>query len=267
MNFTNILIAIAVLGAMGAIFGAALAFAAKIFHVEVDPREAAIRECLAGANCGGCGFPGCDGYAKAVAEGKAPTNKCVAGGAECAAKVAEIMGVSAGAGEKMVAFVPCSGCEGVAEKRFNYTGPIDCQAAMLFGGKSNKLCTFACIGLGNCERACQFDAMHVINGIAHVDRSKCVGCGACVDTCPKNIVQLIPESLRIHPACSSHDKGGVVMKVCTAGCIGCMKCQRECPAGAIVVKDALAEVDPEKCIGCGKCAEVCPRHIITDFTV
>ena len=262
----TILLAILVLGVLGAIFGALLAFASQIFYVEVDPKQAAVREALAGANCGGCGYPGCDGYAAAVARGEAPCNKCVAGGVETAAKLAEIMGATVDTADKMVAFVPCSGCEGVAEKRFNYTGPIDCQAAMLFGGKSNKLCTFACIGLGNCERACQFDAMHVVNGIAHVDRSKCVGCGACVDICPKNIVQLIPESLRIHPACSSHDKGGVVMKVCTAGCIGCMKCQRECPAGAIVVKDALAEVDPEKCIGCGKCAEVCPRHIITDFT-
>ena len=265
MNFTNILIAIAVLGAMGAIFGAALAFAAKIFYVEVDPKEAAVRECLAGANCGGCGYPGCDGYAKAVAEGKAPVNGCVAGGQEAADKIAEIMGVSAGAGEKHVAYVPCHGCSDVAVPRFEYNGPQDCQAAMLFGGKSNKLCTFACIGLGNCVRACQFDAMHIVNGIAQVNRANCVGCGACVDTCPKSIVKLIPESQRIMPACSSHDKGALVMKACKVGCIGCMKCQRECPAEAIVVKDALAVVDPEKCIGCGKCAEVCPRHIIVDF--
>ena len=261
----SILLSMLVLGVLGGIFGGLLAFASKIFYVEVDPKQAAVREALAGANCGGCGYPGCDGYAAAVAKGEAPCNRCVAGGAETAAKVAEIMGASNEASEKMVAFVPCSGCEGVAEKRFNYTGPEDCQAAMLFGGKSNKLCTFACIGLGNCVRACQFDAMHIVNGIAQVNRANCVGCGACVDTCPKSIVKLIPESLRIHPGCSSHDKGGVVMKVCKAGCIGCMKCQRECPAGAIVVKDALAEVDPEKCIGCGKCAEVCPRHIIVDF--
>ena len=261
----TILLSMLVLGALGGIFGALLAFASKIFYVEVDPKQAAVREVLAGANCGGCGYPGCDGYAAAVARGEAPCNKCVAGGAAVAEKVSEIMGVSADAADKMVAFVPCSGCEGVAEKRFNYTGPIDCQAAMLFGGKSNKLCTFACIGLGNCERACQFDAMHVINGIAHVDRSKCVGCGACVDTCPKNIVQLIPESLRIHPACSSHDKGGVVMKMCSVGCIGCMKCQRECPADAIVVKDNLAQVDPSKCVQCGHCADICPRHIIEYF--
>ena len=262
---TTILLSIAVLGVLGAVFGAILAFAAKIFYVEVDPKQEQVRECLAGANCGGCGYPGCDGYAAAVAKGEAPTNKCVAGGAEAAAKIAEIMGVSAGAAEKMVAFVPCSGAEGVAEKRFNYNGPQDCQAAMLFGGKSNKLCTFACIGLGNCVKACQFDAMHIVNGVAKVDRDKCVGCGACVDTCPKSIVKLIPESQKIMPVCRNMDKGAQVMKICSAGCIGCMKCQRECPADAIVVKDNLAPVDTSKCVGCGHCADVCPRHIITWF--
>ncbi len=263
---TTILLAMLVLGILGAIFGGLLAFASQIFYVEVDPKQAAVREALAGANCGGCGYPGCDGYAAAVAKGEAPCNRCVAGGAAVADKVSAIMGVSNDSAEKNVAFVRCSGATGIAEMRFNYSGPQDCQAAMLFGGQSNKLCTFACIGLGNCERACQFDAMHVINGVAKVDRSKCVGCGACVDTCPKNIVTLIPESQRIMPACSSHDKGGAVMKICSVGCIGCMKCQRECPTGAIVVKDALAVVDTEKCIQCGHCAEVCPRHIIMDFT-
>ena len=161
----KILYAVLVLGALGGIFGALLAIASKIFHVEVDPKQEAVRACLAGANCGGCGYPGCDGYAAAVAKGEAPINKCVAGGEEAAKKIAGIMGVSADASEKIVAFVPCSGCEGVAEARFNYTGPQDCRSAMLFGGKSNKLCTYACIGYGNCVKACQFDAMHIENGI------------------------------------------------------------------------------------------------------
>ena len=261
----SILYSVLVLGALGAVFGALLAIAAKIFHVEVDPKQAAVRQCLAGANCGGCGYPGCDGYAAAVAAGEAPCNKCVAGGAETAAKVAEIMGVSADAAEKMVAFVPCSGAADLAEPRFNYSGPIDCRAAMLFGGKSSKLCTFACIGLGNCAKACQFDAMHIENGVARVQRSHCVGCGACVDACPKSIVKLIPESQRIMPACSSKDKGPIVMKNCKVGCIGCMKCQRECPADAIVVTDNLAQVDVTKCVQCGHCADICPRHIITYF--
>jgi len=261
----TILFSILVLSVMGALFGAVLAFASKIFHVETDPREAAVRECLAGANCGGCGYPGCDGYAKAVAAGEAPCNKCVAGGPEAAAKIAEIMGVANDTAEKMLAFVPCSGSAGIAEARFNYSGPVDCRAAMLFGGKSSKLCTFACIGLGNCARACQFDAMHVENGVAKVDRSKCVGCGACVEACPKNIVRLIPESQKIMPACGNRDKGAQVMKICKVGCIGCMKCQRECPADAITVVNNLAQVDLDKCVQCGHCADICPRHIIDYF--
>ena len=261
----TILLSILVLGVLGGVFGALLAFASKIFHVEVDPKQAAVREALAGANCGGCGYPGCDGYAAAVAKGEAPCNRCVAGGEATAKRVAEIMGVSSEGAEKMVAFVPCSGTTGHAELRFNYTGPEDCQAAMLFGGKSNKTCTFACVGLGNCVRACQFDAMHIVDGVAKVDRSKCVGCGACVDICPKSIPKLIPESQKIMPACSNKDKGAKVMKMCDVGCIGCMKCQRECPADAIVVKDNLAVVDVEKCVQCGHCADICPRHIINYF--
>ena len=237
MDFTLILEGIAVLGIMGAVFGALLAFAAKIFHVEVDPKQEAVRECLAGANCGGCGYPGCDGYAAAVAAGQAPVNCCVAGGQEAADKIAAIMGVSAGAEEKMVAFVPCSGAEGVAVKRFNYKGPQDCQAAMLFGGKSNKECRFACIGLGNCARACKFGAMHIVNGVAKVDRDKCVGC-------------------------RNQDKGAVTRKICDVGCIGCMKCQRECPAEAIKIENFVSTIDYDKCVGCGHCADICPRGII-----
>ena len=259
---TSILLAILVLGVLGGIFGAILAFASQIFHVEVDPKQEAIRSCLAGANCGGCGYPGCDGYAAAVAAGEAPTNRCVAGGAEAAEHIARIMGVDAGAAEKMVAFVPCSGTEGHAEMRFNYSGPVDCRAAMLFGGKSNKTCTFACIGLGNCVKVCQFDAMHIVDGVAKVDRSKCVGCGACADTCPKSIIKMIPESQKVIPACGNKDKGAKVMKMCDFGCIGCMKCQRECPAEAIKIENFVSTIDYDKCVGCGHCSDICPRGIL-----
>jgi len=257
-----VIYAVIVLGVMGAVFGAILAFASKIFYVEVDPKQAAVRECLAGANCGGCGFAGCDGYAAAVAKGEAPVNKCVAAGEAGAAKIAEIMGVSADGAAKMVAFVPCSGVEGKAVKRFNYSGPKNCQAAMLFGGKSNMDCRFACIGLGNCADACQFGAMKIVDGVAKVDREQCVGCGACVNACPKKLVKLIPYDQYCMPACSSCDKGAVVMKACDAGCIGCMKCQKECPADAIVVENNLAKINVSKCVQCGHCADICPRKII-----
>ena len=249
MDFTLILEGIAVLGIMGAVFGALLAFAAKIFHVEVDPKQEAVRECLAGANCGGCGYPGCDGYAAAVAAGQAPVNCCVAGGQEAADKIAAIMGVSAGA-------------EGVAVKRFNYKGPQDCQAAMLFGGKSNKECRFACIGLGNCAKACKFGAMHIVNGVAKVDRDKCVGCMACAEACPKKIIEKVPYKQAVLVGCRNQDKGAVTRKICDVGCIGCMKCQRECPAEAIKIENFVSTIDYDKCVGCGHCAEICPRGII-----
>ena len=255
-------LAVVVLGIMGAVFGLVLGFAAKIFHVDVDPKVSAVRECLAGANCGGCGFAGCDAYAAAVAAGEAPTNKCVAGGAAAAEKVAAVMGVEASAATKMVAFVPCAGETGVAARRFNYSGPQNCQSAMLFGGRDNKDCKFACVGLGNCVKACQFGAMNIVNGVAKVDRDKCVGCGACAEACPKKMIRLVPYDQKVIPTCSSKEKGAVVMKQCDAGCIGCMKCERECPAEAIKVTDNLAAIDYSKCIQCGHCADICPRHII-----
>ena len=262
MDFMLIVKAVAVLGIMGAVFGAVLAFAAKIFYVEVDPKQEAVRECLAGANCGGCGYPGCDGYAAAVAAGKAPVNCCVAGGAAAAEKIAAIMGVDAGSEEKMVAFVPCSGGEGVAVKRFNYKGPQNCQAAMLFGGKSNKECQFACIGLGNCAKACKFDAMHIVNGVAKVDRDKCVGCMACADACPKKIIKKVPYSQAVLVGCRNQDKGAVTRKICDVGCIGCMKGQRECPAEAIKIENFVCTIDYDKCVGCGHCSDICPRGIL-----
>lgn len=258
----NVLNAVLVLGIMGAVFGAVLAVASKVFHVDVDEHITQVREVLPGANCGGCGYAGCDGYAAAVGKGEAPPDKCVVGGSAVAAKVAAIMGIETCPQEKMVAFVPCSGGDGVAKNFFDYEGPQDCVAAMRFGNKGLKECQFSCIGLGTCVRACQFDAMHLVNGVAEVDREKCVACKACVAACPKDIVKMVPYTQKVLVGCRSNDKGARVMKVCTAGCIGCMKCQKECPTGAIVVTNSLAEIDYSKCIGCGKCAEVCPRHII-----
>jgi electron transport complex protein RnfB len=259
---SNIITAVLVLGIMGAVFGAVLAVAAKIFHVEQDPRISEVRAALAGANCGGCGFPGCDGYAAAVVKGEAKCNCCVAGGAATAAKVAAIMGEDAEPETKYVAFVPCSGTDDKAQMFFDYSGPRDCVAAMRFGNKGPKLCQFSCVGMGNCVRACPFGAMSVENGVAKVDREKCVGCMACAAVCPKHIIQKVPYDQKVLVGCHSNDKGAQTRKICEAGCIGCMKCQRECPAQAIVVENNLAVIDYDKCVGCGHCAEVCPRGII-----
>ena len=258
----NILYAILVLGVMGAVFGAVLAFAAKVFHVEQDPRIAEVRSALAGANCGGCGFPGCDAYAQAVVlEGAAP-NLCSPGGSKSAEKICEIMCLDNSAEAKYVAFVPCSGSSEKAKKLFEYEGPADCLAAMRFGNKGPKLCQFSCIGLGNCVNACMFGAMNIVNGVAEVDREKCVACMACAEACPKGIIKKVPYEQKVLVGCRSTDKGAAKRKVCDASCIACMKCQRECPHEAIVVENNIAVIDNDKCTGCGTCAKVCPRSII-----
>lgn len=264
--FINIVYAVVLLGVMGAVFGALLAIAAKIFHVQEDPRIAEVRGALAGANCGACGYAGCDGYAAAVVKDGAPPNKCAPGGEKTANKICSIMCLDAGAAEKEVAYVLCSGSSEVTKLLFNYNGPQDCRAAMSFGNKGPKLCRFACIGLGNCERACQFDAMHIVNSVAVVDREKCVACMMCAEACPKQIIKKVPYKQKVLVGCRSDEKGGVVIKQCGVGCIGCKKCENACPKDAIHVENNLAVIDYEKCIGCGLCASVCPREIIIPQT-
>lgn len=261
---TNVIYAIVVLGVMGAAFGLALAVASKVFAVEVDPREEAIAGLLPGANCGGCGYPGCGGYAAAVAAGEAPTNKCAAAGAEVAAQIAEIMGVEAGSTERMVAQVMCSGGNGNAVKKYIYSGVQDCAAANMLAGRGDNACAFACLGLGSCVNACAFDAIHVENGAAVVDHEACVGCMACAGVCPKNIIAAVPYAAQVTVPCSSKDKGAVTRKACAVGCIGCKMCERACESDAIHVVDNVAVIDYAKCTNCGACAAKCPRKIIVN---
>jgi Na+-translocating ferredoxin:NAD+ oxidoreductase RNF subunit RnfB len=260
----NIVYAILVLGVLGAVFGFVLAYASKIFAVKVDERQEEVLAALPGANCGGCGFPGCGGYAAAVVEGRAATNLCVAGGADCAAKVSEIMGTSAGNVEKSVAFVRCSGINNTV-KKYEFAGVSTCLAATMLPGKGPSECSFACFGLGDCVKVCQFGALDLIDGVAKVNREKCVGCRACVSACPKSIINMIPYSATITVPCNSLDKGPVVNKVCSAGCIACKLCEKVCPFDAIVVKDNLAVIDYTKCTACGACVQKCPRKLIKNL--
>ena len=258
----TILLSILVLGVLGAIFGALLALASKIFHVEVDPRQAAVREALAGANCGGCGYPGCDGYAAALADGsEEKTNKCTAGGNTVAQKLAEVCGTSFEETVKQVAFVHCRGnCE-VTQKKEVYQGTQSCKAAkLLFGGDG--ACQYGCLGYGDCAAVCPEQAIRVIGGVARVIPSRCIACGQCVKTCPQKIVSLIPEAAAVKIACSSKDKGVPAKKKCTAACIGCGLCQRKCPNGAVTVVNNVAVFDYDLCTGCGACQQACPQKCI-----
>lgn len=257
----TVILAVVVLGVMGLLFGVILGIASKVFAVKVDERLPLVQECLPGANCGGCGYPGCGGLASAIVEGKAPVNGCPVGGAAAAEKIAKIMGVAAGSGDKMVAHVHCSGTAANAEDKAKYEGLQECAAALRVAG-GPKACQFACVGLGTCERACPFNAIHVVDGVAVVDEEKCTACKKCVAACPQHIIDVIPAKNPVRVNCSSKAKGPEVMKVCKVGCIGCGLCQRTCKFDAIHVENGIAVIDYDKCKMCKMCAKACPRGII-----
>ena len=261
MDMMNILYAVLVLGALGGIFGLALALAGKIFFVKVDEREEAITGILPGANCGGCGFPGCAGCAAAIVGGTAAVNACLPGGNATAAKVADIMGVTAEETEKMVAFVRCSG-ENMA-KKYDYNGVQDCLGAMRVGSPQGpNVCANGCMGLGSCVKACRFGAMSIVDGVAKVDKEKCVACGACQAACPKHLIDMVPASQEVHVYCANTERGKDVKAVCESGCIGCTLCVKNCPNQAISMQGAIAVIDGTKCTNCGLCKEKCPAKVI-----
>ena len=259
----NVIYAIVVLGVLGAAFGLILAVASKIFEVKKDPREEAVLGCLAGANCGGCGFPGCAGLAAAIVKGEAPVNGCAPAGAEGAAKIAEIMGQEAPTGERQVAFVRCNGGTN-AKKRYEYVGVKDCISATKVAGSPLE-CAFGCLGFGSCVSACQFGAMSIgPGGAAVVDPEKCTNCGACMKACPRKLIVSVPANAKkVHVACANLDKGKAAMNVCSASCIGCGLCEKECKKDAIHVVNGVAVIDYDKCVGCKLCTKVCPRDAIS----
>ncbi|MBE6562853.1 MAG: RnfABCDGE type electron transport complex subunit B [Ruminococcaceae bacterium] len=261
MNALSIIIAFGVFIVLGAVIGLLLALASKVFHVEVDERIPAITECLPGANCGGCGFPGCSGLAEAIVAGTAKTNACTVGDDEVSEKIAEIMGVKAEKAVRMRAQVMCSGTEECSKKKLTYVGVSDCHAAAALGG-GDKACPNGCIGLGSCVKSCPFDAITVENGVASVDYVKCRGCGVCVASCPLHIIELIPYDSRHWVGCKSVSDGKMTRNVCDMGCIGCNICAKNCPEKAIVVENHVARIDYSKCTGCDLCISKCPRKII-----
>jgi Na+-translocating ferredoxin:NAD+ oxidoreductase subunit B len=257
----EVLTPVVVLGSMAVIMGLGLSYASRIFAVKIDERVGLIREALPGANCGGCGFPGCDGFANAIVDGKAESNGCPVGGDAVTAEISRIMGVEAVQGERMVARIMCNGKHNVSREKFDYYGIEDCFAAsQIFTG--HKACSYGCLGHGNCKKACPFDAIVIIEGITRVIEDRCRSCSKCVAACPKKIIEMVPASKKYFVVCRSRDKGPVTKKNCDVGCIGCTKCVKACPSSAISMEGPLAWIDTGKCTNCGECVKVCPTMAI-----
>ncbi len=261
----ELLTAILWLSGIGLFCGLALSLAARFFSVHVDPRIEKIHAALPGANCGGCGFPGCEGYATAIVAGKAPPNRCNPGGPDVRNAIAAIMGLEKTTEKHvpMVAFVKCGGDNAAAKRRFLYDGLTDCAAATAIAG-GDKSCTYGCLGYGSCARVCTSNAIHVTEGgIARVDPDKCIGCGLCVEACPRHVIELVPKASTVRVQCNSPDPGAVVRKNCKTGCIGCRLCAKS--AGeAIQINGFLARVNYDipfpECDAVAKCPAKCLRR-------
>ncbi|MDR0876831.1 MAG: RnfABCDGE type electron transport complex subunit B [Treponema sp.] len=246
------------------ILGVALGFFKKVFAVPEDPLVAQIREILPGANCGACGFPGCDGYAAALAKGTTGTGNCSVGGPAVAEKLAAITGVFGGAVVSVVSVLACQGSKTHAPLKGNYTGLQTCRGAKLSAG-GTKLCAWGCLGFGDCVSVCQFDALSMgDDGLPKVDFVKCTGCKLCINECPQGLFKGIPRGQKGSiPLCSNRNPvKTMVMKTCKIGCIKCGLCEKNCPQQCIVVKNGIPEVDYSKCISCGTCVEKCPTKVL-----
>lgn len=262
MNAIDIIIPVVIIGGIGLIAALVLSFASKFLAVPVDERIEQVRDALPGANCGACGFSGCDDYAKAVCEGRTETNKCVPGGASTTAAVNDIMGTTSSAAEKKVAVVACKGNNTNSGDKMEYNGDKTCKAAsVIAGGQRN--CAFGCLGFGDCKAVCPYGAICMVDGVAVINSDICVGCGVCVKNCPKGLISLVRADSSVIVTCKNQNKGPVAMKVCAVSCIACKKCERTCQFDAIHVENNIALVDQEKCTRCGACIAECPRKCIS----
>lgn len=264
------LIAIISLGTIGIVAAVILYLAAQKFKVYEDPRIDQVEEVLPAANCGGCGFPGCRGFAEALVKADDMTGLfCPVGGNDVMATAATILGREVAKTDPKIAVVRCNGnCDN--RPRTNvYDGATSCSvAASLYGGDTG--CSFGCLGMGDCVDVCNFDAIYIDPKtlLPVISDDNCVACGACVDACPKSIIELRkkgPKSRRIFVSCVNEDKGGVARKACSTACIGCGKCVKACPFEAIEVKNSLAYIDYDKCRLCRKCVDVCPTNAIHEL--
>lgn len=268
MNF--ILIAVIVLGCIALISAVILYVCSKKFAVHEDPRLGQVVGLLPGANCGGCGYPGCSGLAGALVKGADAGSLegmfCPVGGASVMGQIADLLGMAVANTEPKVAVVRCNGTCEMRPRIAEYNGLRTCTA-MNACGAGETGCGFGCLGCGDCVSACSFGAIAINpeTGLPEVDEDKCTACGACAKACPRHIIEIRkkgPKNRRVYVRCVNKDKGAVAMKSCKAACIGCGKCLKECKFEAITVENNLSYIDPNKCRLCRKCVEACPTHAI-----
>ena len=243
-----------------------LGWANRTFHVEVDPRIEQVIEALPGANCGGCGYVGCNEYAEAVVLKGEQVNKCTVGGVSCAKALADILGVEV---KQTWPYRPVVHCGAKYDDRLKhnpYLGEQTCSAANLISGVQG--CAYGCLGLTDCELACAFDAIHIIDGLAVVDYEKCVGCAACERACPRHIISMVPFKAErmLVVACSNKDFGKEVKAVCKVGCTGCRLCEKV--SDLFKVEDNLSRIDydaydPDKTDDLLAAVEKCPMKRLT----
>ena len=260
-----VVIAILSVSVIGLICAVLLSVASKVMAVEVDERMAMVRNSLPGANCGACGYSGCNAFAVALVEDGAAVNLCTPGGDDLVKELSAIMGLGEGEGiAKKMAIIRCLGDCDTREIKMEYSGIPTCVSANLHYGGQNA-CAFGCMGFGDCQKVCPSDAICIEKGLARINPRLCSGCGLCVKACPSNVISVENDPLLVAVMCNNTERGAVLKNKCSVGCIGCTKCVKECPLDAIEVNDFLASIDYSKCTGCQKCVPACPKNCIVSF--